>query len=238
MRQANPRGPWASGTPWVIDQAPRPPGPTPSRETRHDGALPRSWKGYRERRAGADCWRGWGVNGAACDPVGQWTNQWGQARDISSLVGALQLCEQRKTELRDRLAALANRPRVSATEPSKLAGELRGHLEDWRGLLRRQVSQPRQILRKVLDGKLVFTPRQDERGRYYEFKGTATLGHLLGGIVYPGGGVSPGGYAFCIRSLDQSYEGSLSGSGTHVVRKVWTGRDCWGGGRNLPLCLQ
>lgn len=53
-------------------------------------------------------------------------------------------------------------------------------LADWRGLLRRQVAQSRQILKKLLVGRLVF--RRQEDG-VYEFSGQASLGRILAGIV-------------------------------------------------------
>ncbi len=49
----------------------------------------------------------------------------------------------------------------------------------------RQVAQARQILRKLLVGRLTFTSKEDANGRYYEFTGQGTLGRLLEGIAFP-----------------------------------------------------
>ena len=46
------------------------------------------------------------------------------------------------------------------------------------------------MLRQLLVGRLVCTPRQLPAGRFYEFSGTATYGELLAGVV--GGLVPPG----------------------------------------------
>ena len=46
-------------------------------------------------------------------------------------------------------------------------------------LLRRHVPQARQILRKLLVDRVVFTPRTD----HYEFVGPWTLGKLVSGVV-------------------------------------------------------
>ena len=44
-------------------------------------------------------------------------------------------------------------------------------LTDWQGLLRQEAPQARQALSALRAGRLVFTPRGDERERYYEFAG-------------------------------------------------------------------
>jgi len=60
-----------------------------------------------------------------------------------------------------------------------MSNDLRARLDDWRGLLRRHVPQARQILRKLLVDRVVFTPRTD----HYEFVGPWTLGKLVSGVV-------------------------------------------------------
>ncbi len=49
-------------------------------------------------------------------------------------------------------------------------------------MLRRQVAQGRQILRKLLMGRVTFTPRVDERGASFEFSAQGTLGQVLEGL--------------------------------------------------------
>jgi hypothetical protein len=61
-------------------------------------------------------------------------------------------------------------------------------LSDWRGLLSRQVAQSRQILKKLLAGRIVFRQREDG---VYEFSGQASLGRVLAGIVGTKAGVAP-----------------------------------------------
>src|SRR5439155_19910237 len=53
---------------------------------------------------------------------------------------------------------------------------------------------PRQILREVLVGRLIFAPRIDGSARYYEFTGQATLSGLLAGVVSPDMLVTPAGF--------------------------------------------
>jgi len=61
--------------------------------------------------------------------------------------------------------------------------ELRDLLTDWQGLLEGEPAQARQILRKVLEGRLVMTPRQEADGRFYDWTATATYGRILGGVI-------------------------------------------------------
>jgi hypothetical protein len=57
------------------------------------------------------------------------------------------------------------------------------------GLIGRQPVVARQILRKLLVGRFVMTPKISAEGRYYEVTGQASYGALLAGVV---GLVPPG----------------------------------------------
>jgi hypothetical protein len=46
-------------------------------------------------------------------------------------------------------------------------------LSEWQGLLAQNVPIARQILRKVLEGRLVFVPRHEGAEHWYEFAGEA-----------------------------------------------------------------
>ena len=41
--------------------------------------------------------------------------------------------------------------------------------------------EARQILRKLLVGRLVFTTKEDENGRYYEFAGKGSISEIVRG---------------------------------------------------------
>ena len=56
-------------------------------------------------------------------------------------------------------------------------------METWRGLLRRHPAQGQQILRKLIDGRLLLRAQTDQPSAYYEFEGTGTLTGLLAGIA-------------------------------------------------------
>src|SRR5262245_10308168 len=54
---------------------------------------------------------------------------------------------------------------------------------DWQGLLERQPIQARQLLRKLLTGRLIYTPHEATTGNFYELTGQASYGKLLSGIA-------------------------------------------------------
>ena len=64
-------------------------------------------------------------------------------------------------------------------------------LADWRGLLGRQVAQGRQILKKLLVGRIVFRQREDG---IYEFSGQASLGRIIAGLACTKTVVAPTGF--------------------------------------------
>lgn len=80
-----------------------------------------------------------------------------------------------ESELR-RLDAPAPPPLVT------LEREALRQLDEWRGLLGQNTSRTRQLLRKVLDGRVAFIPRGDASDRWYEMTGKATLEKFFAGI--------------------------------------------------------
>ncbi len=110
---------------------------------------------------------------------------------IPAVTAALKERETQRLRLNEQLAAL-DAARTEARRPfsaTRLRKDLRRRMDDWRALLVRQTPQAREILRKLIDGRLVFTAHPDEQ--VYRFKGTATLGHLLAGLVVVGDGGEP-----------------------------------------------
>ena len=97
--------------------------------------------------------------------------------DLAPLVDALKSYDARRRELTDRLeTAKAPRPTI---DPAALRQELESYIVDWRGLLRANVQQAQQALRRLVKGRLVFTPCGD----HYEFSGIGTIKPLLGGLI-------------------------------------------------------
>ena len=58
--------------------------------------------------------------------------------------------------------------------------------------LGRITAAARQLLCKLLDGRLIMTPKVTPEGRFYEYAGPTSYGKLLGGLVSVKGLVAPG----------------------------------------------
>ncbi len=86
---------------------------------------------------------------------------------------------------------------VRIRDPRGLRVEIRGWLRDWQGLLEGEPAQARQVLRKLLVGRLVWTPERDAAGGVrYVYRTEVSYGRILAGIVgvtsvVPGGGIEP-----------------------------------------------
>ena len=114
-----------------------------------------------------------------------------QGGDLRPLLDGIQAREQRRRTLQTEVAGLEGLRAVGARDLQDIQREVEGRLTDWRGLLRRQVAQSRQILRKLLVGRIVFRQREDG---VYEFSGQASLGRVLAGIICTRAGVAPTGF--------------------------------------------
>jgi hypothetical protein len=98
--------------------------------------------------------------------------------ELEALVTALQTQERQRAELEARLAELAD-PQP-AMDLAAVRQQLKGYLRDWQGMLRGQLGQAQQVLRRLVVGRLVFTPQE---GGFYKFSGTGTVEPLLVGVV-------------------------------------------------------
>ena len=109
---------------------------------------------------------------------------------FDSVAEAIAAREQERDVLRRQQAAGDERTRIAGLDPSRVAAELTARLADWDGLLRRHPQQARQILKKLLAGRLVFDPFEDARGQGYVIRGQAASGRLIASGVRLG--VPPG----------------------------------------------
>jgi hypothetical protein len=104
--------------------------------------------------------------------------------------------EAQQQTLRGELAALDQLAQVGRLDLAQLERTAREFLTDWQGLLAGQPVQARQMLKKLLEGRLVFTPTADSTT--VEFRGTGVLDPVLSGIVdgdgVPKAGGSPRGH--------------------------------------------
>ena len=96
--------------------------------------------------------------------------------EAPTLVAAIREREDRRDAVRGSLAGLE---RLTTQTTADVEREIRERLEDWRAMLRRNVPQGRQVLRKLLTTPLRFQPV----GETWEFSGQAALGKILAGFV-------------------------------------------------------
>lgn len=89
--------------------------------------------------------------------------------DLPALLAALKERQAQRERCERALIELDARSRVGRTELPRLEREIRHRLADWRAMLRREVPEAREILRNLVVGRIVFTPRPE--ARVYEFSG-------------------------------------------------------------------
>ena len=113
--------------------------------------------------------------------------------DSKALAVAVGAREQRRNDLRASLDALESGKWTRDETSCEVRRELEARIKEWRGLLRRHPAQGQQILKKLIDGRLLMTPQLTQTESYYEFEGTGTLAGLLAGVV-PHKWASPTGF--------------------------------------------
>lgn len=108
-----------------------------------------------------------------------------QGGELGPLVDALKAREQRRDTLQARIGGLESRLKLGDVDTRRLADKAAGRMHEWREILGEQPVKARQIVGKLLDGRLTFTPGEDESGRFYRFEGRGALGRLLAGVLSP-----------------------------------------------------
>jgi site-specific DNA recombinase len=114
-----------------------------------------------------------------------------QGGDLKPLLDGIQAREQRRRTLQTELAGLQGLHPVTTRDLQNIQREVATRLADWQGLLTRQVAQSRQILKKLLVGRIVFQPRDDGT---YEFSGQASLDRIIAGLACTKAVVAPTGF--------------------------------------------
>ncbi len=109
-----------------------------------------------------------------------------------ALFATLRSEEARKKVLQTQLTELDDLSMIVSLDAKRVARDLRERVSDVRGLLGRHVTQARQMLRKVLDGKIVCEPFEENGVRGYRYRATGSYGRLfasgLAGVNQGGGG--------------------------------------------------
>jgi site-specific DNA recombinase len=124
---------------------------------------------------------------------------------VVSVRQALQARERERVDLQAHLEHLDGLSRLNQPgDAARLLDDVGQRLTDWQGLLERQPLQARQILKKLVEGRLIFDPFDDEAGIGYRIRGQATYGRLLSGVISvvpPGGGTLANHTRNALRSL-------------------------------------
>jgi hypothetical protein len=110
-----------------------------------------------------------------------------------SVFTELQKHEAIKAGLVARLRSLEQLTALSTLDGPRLARTLAERVADLRGLLGRHIPQTRQLLRKLIPGRIVCTPFDDGQGRGYMLSAVGTYAGLLGGTLAVKNGGGEGG---------------------------------------------
>jgi site-specific DNA recombinase len=127
--------------------------------------------------------------------------------DLPTLVAEMKALESRRAYLEAEVQSLEQVGGLSAIDLHTLQPELLMRLEDWRALFRRHVLEARQMLARVLSGRVVFTPRATGAEWEVEYAAECSLGKLVNGVLGPKAVVAPTGFepVFAVRhALSQS----------------------------------
>jgi len=100
---------------------------------------------------------------------------------VEPLLAALKAEGERKATLVRELTGLQEMEKVAAIDSARLQRELKAQAENVRGLLSKHVPQARQMLRKLINGRLVVTPIERNGRKGFQFEGQGTYGKLLAG---------------------------------------------------------
>jgi site-specific DNA recombinase len=125
--------------------------------------------------------------------IGRLTGAIATGAPLPSLLDALRQRERARAELQAQLEHLDGLSRAAARwEGDDLAAELAARLAEWQAVLGGQPVLARQILRKLLAGRLRMLPERLPEGRFYRWTVPASYGRLLAGLIGVQGMVPPG----------------------------------------------
>ena len=100
--------------------------------------------------------------------------------DVPALVEAIKAHEGQRVALERRLEALRRPP---VTFDAALERRLQTAVAEWRNVLGRHVAQARQIVVKLLEGRLTFEPETRDGRRGFRFHAVGTVAKLVTGVV-------------------------------------------------------
>ena len=99
---------------------------------------------------------------------------------MESLLAQLKTEEDQTRLLTQKLNTVSDCEQVTSLNRAQLTEELKRRVADIRGLLARQVSPARQMIRRLVP-QLHLTPFREGEEKGYRFSGDGSYGHLLSG---------------------------------------------------------
>jgi hypothetical protein len=113
--------------------------------------------------------------------------------NLSSLLAAIRSREGRRDMLRAEVATRRSASDIAAQDLDEILPELRRRMNDWRRVLVDEPPQARQMLRTLLEGRIVFTPNSEARTCVFEGRGK--MDELFRGLLkLPTALASPTGF--------------------------------------------
>jgi hypothetical protein len=111
-------------------------------------------------------------------------------RATEAVYNDLQKEDVAKKAIAGRLAELDRLAQLTSLDAKRLERAVVDRAADVKALLGRSIPQARQMLRKLIEGRIVCAPFQDARGRGYTLTATGTYAGLLNEkmLVKDGGG--------------------------------------------------
>ena len=125
------------------------------------------------------------------DEIARLTDAIAAGADLGSVVTALKQREHDRRRCTDEARHLEALIRAGGFDADAIRAQLARRVQDWRALAAKNVAHGRQILRKLLQGRVRLTPRSDGR---VELAGTTDYGKLFSGIVLATALASPPGF--------------------------------------------
>lgn len=115
--------------------------------------------------------------------LGNLVNALARTGASSHVTTAIKQREARQAHLERELAALEHQDHVSQIDLQSIEKLARQKVEDWRIVMQTRTPQTRQVLSKMLRGRLVFVPEKRHGKMGYRFEGEGTILRLLSGTV-------------------------------------------------------
>ena len=84
------------------------------------------------------------------------------AGDVAALAARLKEQEAQRAQLTRELAAFDDRQKATRVDPRRIERELRKWLAEWRRLLGEHIPIARQMVLKLVDQRIVFTPKPED----------------------------------------------------------------------------